>query len=72
MKKNLVAVIGLAFIGFALFAPSARGGSGPEPAATIGASKAICQDRCHKAGRACSGKRSACAAQKQRCMKGCK
>jgi len=70
--KKVLTVLGVALMGLAVFAPEAHGGPRPEAAPTVGANKALCKHACLNAARSCSGKRTTCAAQKQRCLKGCK
>jgi hypothetical protein len=70
--KKVLTVLGATLAGLALFAPSAQGGPRQDPTPTIDANKALCKHACLNAARSCSGKRTTCAAQKQRCLKGCK
>lgn len=70
--KKVLTVLGLAFTGVIVFAPTAEGGPRLDAAPEVGASKSLCKHHCFEASRSCRGKRAACAAQRQRCLKGCR
>jgi hypothetical protein len=70
--SRYLAAAGLTLFAILVIAPSAQGGAGEAHTAAPGANKALCKHACLNAARACAAKRTVCAAQKQRCLRGCK
>jgi hypothetical protein len=73
MKKILVCTF-TAFTGLALFAPPSQGGSAPagdETALAPARKSGSCKERCFHQEATCRGKRGACMAARQRCVRSC-
>jgi hypothetical protein len=74
--KRAIAFAVVAFASLLMFAPTAQGGSNPiedgESAAHGRSKSSSCKSSCFHAEATCRGKRGACMAARQRCVRGCR
>lgn len=74
--KRVIAFAAVAFASLLMFAPTAQGGAATHEdgeSAAHGRSKSkSCKDSCFHTEATCRGKRSACMAARQSCVRGCR